>query len=132
MLLAFPNKIYKYLSPTNADTLGARDRFSCFEEWINLKRSLLQELRNKIAVKVDFLLSRNFYPRAHLRVNKIEAMYEVLPVNAKVKRELLRLHTTFCTLPLFYFRTQKNTRQWKSTLRKLLTYNYKERDYIHL
>ena len=81
---------------------------------------------------MDFLLSRDFYPRAHARVNKIEAMYEVLPVNAKVKRELLRLHTTFCTLPLFYFRTQKNTRQWKSTLQKLLTYNYKERDYIHL
>ena len=56
---------------------------------------------------MDFLLSRDFYPRAHARVNKIEAMYEVLPVNAKVKRKLLRLHATFCTLPLFHFRTQK-------------------------
>ena len=37
---------------------------------------------------MDFLLSRDFYPRAHARVNKIEAIYEVLPVNAKVNREL--------------------------------------------
>ena len=80
---------------------------------------------------MDFHLSRDFNLRAHARVNKIEAMYEVLPVNAKVERELLCLHATFYTLPLFYLRTQKNTQQWKSTLQKLLTYSYKERDYIH-
>ena len=44
---------------------------------------------------MDFLLSRDFYPRAHARVNKIEAMCEVLPVNAKVKRELLRYTRPF-------------------------------------
>ena len=33
---------------------------------------------------MDFLLSRDFYPRAHARVNKIEAIYEVLPVTQRL------------------------------------------------
>ena len=66
VLLAFPDKIYKYLSPTNADTLGARNRFSCFEGWINLKRSLLQELRNKNCSKGGFPPVAKFLPACAL------------------------------------------------------------------
>ena len=59
---------------------------------------------------MDFHLSRDYYLRAHItftRVNKIEAIYQVLPVNAKVERELLRLHVTHVTFCTFYLRSQK-------------------------
>ena len=56
--------------------------------------------------KGGFPLSRNFYDRKHVnftRVNKINAMYEMLPVNAKVVlRSTFKLRTTFHTLPLFH------------------------------
>ena len=59
---------------------------------------------------MDFHVSRDFYLCAHInftRVNIIEAMCEVLPVNAKIERQLSRLRATFHILPLFYLRTQK-------------------------
>lgn len=76
---------------------------------------------------MDFLLSRDFYLRAHARVNKTEAMYEVLPVprTFTFTRDLLYIASIL-------FTHAKNTRLWKFTLQKLLTYNYKEKDYIHL
>ena len=88
-------------------------RFACFR--VN------DTLLHRITYKVWISTIANFFTSTHVnftRVNNIERYC----IKFRTNRQLLRLRTTFQTMPLFYLRTQslrayasKITRQWKST-----------------